>query len=70
MNISKREIASEELPRNRKNKNRLSIDWWNAKWHIYCRRDWAMKMKEWVDHYLKGTPAPEWIEKGVPYRGG
>jgi dipeptidyl aminopeptidase/acylaminoacyl peptidase len=31
--------------------------------------DWAMKMKEWVDHYLKGTPAPAWIERGVPYSG-
>ncbi len=31
--------------------------------------DWAMKMKEWNDHYLKGGPAPEWIEKGVPYKG-
>lgn len=31
--------------------------------------DWAMKMKEYFDHYLKGAPAPAWIEKGVPYRG-
>jgi dipeptidyl aminopeptidase/acylaminoacyl peptidase len=31
--------------------------------------DWAMKMKEWIDHYLKGTPAPAWIKKGVPYNG-
>jgi dipeptidyl aminopeptidase/acylaminoacyl peptidase len=31
--------------------------------------DWAMKMKEWLDHYLKGEPAPEWITKGVPYAG-
>jgi dipeptidyl aminopeptidase/acylaminoacyl peptidase len=31
--------------------------------------DWATKMKEWVDHYLKGTPAPAWISEGVPYRG-
>ncbi len=32
--------------------------------------DWAMKMKEWIDHYLKGTPAPAWITEGVPYTGG
>jgi hypothetical protein len=31
--------------------------------------DWAMKMKEWNDHYLKGTPAPDWIRKGLPYTG-
>jgi dipeptidyl aminopeptidase/acylaminoacyl peptidase len=31
--------------------------------------DWATRMKEWVDHYLKGTPAPTWIRDGVPYRG-
>lgn len=31
--------------------------------------DWATKMKEWIDHYLKGTPAPAWITEGVPYRG-
>jgi len=31
--------------------------------------DWAMKMKEWIDHYLKGAPAPEWISKGIPYTG-
>ncbi|MFG1690889.1 S9 family peptidase [Gemmatimonadota bacterium] len=31
--------------------------------------DWAMKMKEWIDHYLKGAPAPDWISKGIPYTG-
>ena len=31
--------------------------------------DWAMKMKEWIDHYLKGTPAPAWITEGIPYTG-
>lgn len=33
------------------------------------RLDYAIKMKEYFDHYLKGEPAPEWIEEGVPYRG-
>lgn len=33
------------------------------------RLDYAIKMKEYFDHYLKGVPAPEWIEDGVPYRG-
>jgi dipeptidyl aminopeptidase/acylaminoacyl peptidase len=31
--------------------------------------DWAMKMKEWLDYYLKGAPAPAWITEGVPYSG-
>jgi dipeptidyl aminopeptidase/acylaminoacyl peptidase len=31
--------------------------------------DWAMRMKEWVDHYLKDAPAPAWITEGVPYTG-
>jgi dipeptidyl aminopeptidase/acylaminoacyl peptidase len=31
--------------------------------------DYAIRMKEYFDHYLKGEPAPEWISKGVPYRG-
>ena len=31
--------------------------------------DYAIKMKEFFDHYLKGAPAPEWITKGVPYTG-
>lgn len=34
------------------------------------RLDYAIKMKEYFDHYLKGAPAPDWITEGVPYRGG
>ncbi|HLP62818.1 MAG TPA: prolyl oligopeptidase family serine peptidase, partial [Candidatus Deferrimicrobium sp.] len=30
--------------------------------------DYTIKMKEYLDHYLKGAPAPDWISKGVPYR--
>ena len=32
------------------------------------RLDYAIKMKEYMDHYLKGEPAPQWITDGVPYR--
>jgi dipeptidyl aminopeptidase/acylaminoacyl peptidase len=32
------------------------------------RLDWALKMKEWFDHYLKDKPAA-WIEEGVLYAG-
>ena len=31
--------------------------------------DWAMRMKAFFDHYLKGAPAPAWLESGVPYVG-
>ncbi len=31
--------------------------------------DWFKKMKEYFDHYLKGEPGPDWITKGVEYRG-
>jgi hypothetical protein len=24
-------------------------------------------MKEFFDHFLLGQPAPEWLEKGIPY---
>jgi dipeptidyl aminopeptidase/acylaminoacyl peptidase len=28
--------------------------------------DYAMRMMEYLDHYLKGEDAPEWLEKGIP----
>jgi len=31
--------------------------------------DYSIKMKQYFDHYLKGMTAPEWIKKGIPYRG-
>ena len=30
------------------------------------RKDWATRMQQFFDHYLKGAPAPVWMEKGVP----
>ncbi len=33
------------------------------------RLDYAIKMKEYFDHYLKDEPAPEWITEGIPYPG-
>jgi dipeptidyl aminopeptidase/acylaminoacyl peptidase len=29
--------------------------------------DYTIKMKQFFDHHLKGTSAPEWMTKGVPY---
>jgi dipeptidyl aminopeptidase/acylaminoacyl peptidase len=28
--------------------------------------DWTIRMQQFFDHYLKGEPAPEWIEVGIP----
>ncbi len=30
------------------------------------RRDYAVRMQQFFDHFLKGAPAPRWIEEGVP----
>jgi dipeptidyl aminopeptidase/acylaminoacyl peptidase len=30
------------------------------------QKDYAVRMREWFDHYLRGTPAPEWMTNGVP----
>jgi len=31
--------------------------------------DYSIRMKEYFDHYLRGKPAPDWITKGIQYRG-
>lgn len=31
--------------------------------------DYSIRMKQYLDHYLKGEPAPDWISQGVPYQG-
>jgi dipeptidyl aminopeptidase/acylaminoacyl peptidase len=30
------------------------------------QKDYAIRQREWFDHYLKGAPAPDWMTKGVP----
>jgi len=30
------------------------------------RKDWAVRMQQFFDHYLKGAPEPVWMEEGVP----
>lgn len=30
-------------------------------------KDYARRLQEYFDHYLKGAPAPAWMEKGIPY---
>jgi dienelactone hydrolase len=31
------------------------------------QKHWTVHLDEFFDHYLKGAPKPEWMEKGVPY---
>lgn len=30
------------------------------------RKDWTIRMAQFFDHYLKGTPAPRWMAEGIP----
>ncbi len=30
------------------------------------QKDWAVRMQQFFDHYLKDAPAPVWLEEGVP----
>ena len=32
-----------------------------------CQRDYTLRMQQYFDHHLKGTPMPEWMAQGVPY---
>jgi dipeptidyl aminopeptidase/acylaminoacyl peptidase len=31
------------------------------------QKDYAIRMQQFFDHFLKGAPEPEWMKKGVPY---
>ncbi len=31
------------------------------------QKDYTIRLQQYFDHFLKGAPAPEWLEKGVPY---
>jgi dipeptidyl aminopeptidase/acylaminoacyl peptidase len=30
------------------------------------QKDYAVRMMEWFDHFLRGEPAPDWLKEGVP----
>jgi dipeptidyl aminopeptidase/acylaminoacyl peptidase len=32
----------------------------------YKKRDWQIRLQQYFDHFLKGAPAPQWLEKGMP----
>ena len=44
---------------------------YNGEYHGLRRRhnqrDFSVRMQQFFDHYLKGAPKPEWMEKGVPF---
>jgi dipeptidyl aminopeptidase/acylaminoacyl peptidase len=40
--------------------------WQGRYWN---KLDYSVKMKEFFDHYCLGTPAPDWLTKGQPYKG-
>lgn len=44
---------------------------YNGELHGLRRRhnqmDFAIRMKQFFDHFLKDAPKPEWMEKGIPY---
>ena len=31
------------------------------------QKDYTRRLQEFFDHFLKGAPKPEWMEKGIPY---
>ena len=35
--------------------------------HRQNQKDYTVRMQQFFDHFLKGAPAPEWMEKGIPY---
>jgi dipeptidyl aminopeptidase/acylaminoacyl peptidase len=44
---------------------------YNGEFHGLRRRadqkDYALRMNQFFDHFLKGAPAPEWMDKGIPF---
>jgi dipeptidyl aminopeptidase/acylaminoacyl peptidase len=31
------------------------------------QKDYTLRMQQFFDHYLKGAPKPEWMERGIPF---
>ncbi len=56
----------------RLSKNCVLIEYKNEPHHprkYENKLDWAIKMKEWYDHYVLGKPAAKWITEGRVYMG-
>jgi dipeptidyl aminopeptidase/acylaminoacyl peptidase len=59
------------LAMRRLDKNCLFLQYNDEPHHLkkYANKlDYTIKMKEYLDHYLKGKPAPDWITTGIPYK--
>jgi dipeptidyl aminopeptidase/acylaminoacyl peptidase len=56
----------------RLSKNCVMVEYKNEPHHprkYENKLDWAVKMKEWFDHYVLGKPAAKWITEGRIYKG-
>ncbi len=56
----------------RLSKNAIFLQYENEPHHprkYQNKADYAIKMKEFFDHYVLGKPAKDWILRGIPYRG-
>ncbi len=56
----------------RAQKNAIMLEYRNEPHHprkYFNRLDYAIRMKEFYNTYLKHQPAPEWIQKGIEFRG-
>jgi len=55
----------------RRNNKEAYLMNYNGEFHGLRRRpdqkDYAVRMQQFFDHFLKGGPRPEWMEKGVPF---
>jgi dipeptidyl aminopeptidase/acylaminoacyl peptidase len=55
----------------RRNEKEAYLFSYNGEFHGLRKRhnqkDYTVRMQQFFDHFLKGAPAPEWMEKGVPY---
>jgi dipeptidyl aminopeptidase/acylaminoacyl peptidase len=44
---------------------------YNGEFHGLRRRhnqkDYSLRMQQFFDHFLKGAPKPEWMDKGIPF---
>ncbi|MBL0938872.1 MAG: S9 family peptidase [Gemmatimonadaceae bacterium] len=53
----------------RNGKNVIMLSYPDEPHHLGKRenqKDFQIRMKQYFDHYLKGTPAPQWMTNGVP----
>jgi dipeptidyl aminopeptidase/acylaminoacyl peptidase len=55
----------------RRNDKEAYLFSYNGEFHGLRRRhnqkDFALRMQQFFDHFLKGSAKPEWMEKGIPY---